>query len=346
MKKSNIEITIVSPIQHQCPYKQYGLDDNVNDIHPSIIRDALAGGLDREMFPLLDSRTRYWRYYLLIGPQVQWRNYIGIGQKLYRIAKQNRNSETKRVTKGIGRKLVNKCTDERRQPKRKELKKIGKAFRQYYGSTVTAFWEKTKEKDYKSYGKFNEASKKLKKANDMVGFFNVDNMDYMQGEGFIRRSFHRIISSQNHEIERLLKRKGYDLWEAIASIRDSSIKNNETLRMILAWALLRILYGKEVFTDKSNEGVDNENDHIDEVLLRRIANKILRLIKHKDLWGKLDENIIRQIELHIKNALKNKIYMPPLPIPRLPVGQKRQRLFSDMRLSAFNDLLRQTDGDN
>jgi hypothetical protein len=339
MKKTAIDISIVAPIKHQCPYQRQDLNGRLRGLHPAIIRDALAGGLDRAMFPLLDSRTRYWRYYLLIGPQARWGNYNGIGWKLYRIAKQNRKTE--RVTRGIGKNLVNRCSDLGRGPKREELVKLGKLFRQYYGSTVESFWDTAKKLN--CYRKLYEVSRKLQIATAVVGFFDLDNMDYTVGEGFVRQSFHRILLNRNNEIARLLKRKGYYLWEAIASSRYNSFSGDDPRRMILAWALLRVLYGKEIIIDPSNADDESEDDEVDSDLLRRIALTALQLLKHNNLWGNLDENNIRQIEFHIKSALKNKPYVPPLPVPPLAVGQKRQRLFSDMRLTAFNNLLRQTD---
>src|SRR5271157_3736937 len=91
---------------------------------PLELKNRIAGDLAGKVLPLLDSRTRYWRYYLLIGPHPTWA-HRSLGNRLLRIVRRNRGTKDQRATRGIGSRLFNRCyLDLGRRPNDPELKRL------------------------------------------------------------------------------------------------------------------------------------------------------------------------------------------------------------------------------
>lgn len=329
--KFQFEVTAVAPVRLVRPPNDTARDS----LHPLALRSLIAPRLDRQVFPLLDTRARYWRYYLLIGPTPRWSAVKAIAERLLRVVRHN--IEGDRARRGFGSRRFNRFRDLGRPPSAGEVRGLVRDFRTQYGRAAANFWNAASND--RGYDALANTASRLRRATSFDGFFES------AGDASARRIFHRIIRHQTsaaEEIYRVLKRQEFDAWESVARLSLNSLKSEEAKRLILAWSILRSLY-----SDARREGAEGEevaagsNPGDDAEIVARIARIALRFLAG-GVAPELDPMIRLQITRELRSALSQPPYRPPRQTPELPRGQSIQRLFPDLRLSSFAGLLAQT----
>ena len=330
------QIEIVRPYPLVVPRRDAGF---LGPMHPLTLREQIAPN-SGDVFPLIDSRTRYWRYFLLIGPSPRWQAHPTIGRRLLAVVRANISGD--RARRGVGARLYNQLKDRGRIASSKDLNALSRGFRQQYGPAVRRFWDKAGSSNV-----LVAASQRIKASAGMDGFFEYDCSGLPDGRA--RKAFHRAICAQSPEateLADLLARPefGWNLDRALAKVRRSTFSNLRTRQIALAWSLLRALFRLPT----GGTSVDDDDDHgegtIDEASsesLRALAHASLGAIKD-GVAAALPEKWRTDIRLLLETALSAAIFKPPLAPPHLPVGQSRQRLFPDMRLRTFAYLLSRT----
>lgn len=316
-----------------------------DNLHPLALREALASGLDRQVFPLLDTRTRYWRYYLLIGPKPRWT--LALGKRLIAVVRANIDGQ--RARRGAGARLWNRCVDLGRRPTEKELRTLVRSFRSQYSVAAGEFW-RLAETD-SGFPTLASAARRLKRHKAYRGFFDTGALSN-NPDGHARRVFHRLIRNQSDgaaEFARLFARHAYSVWWALAAVKASTLKRTESRRIALAWSLLRSLYRLPWMTvGQDGEDADDDGDAEEALGDRELADLYLRLATcalaslQREVDGQLTSTAVARIEELLRAALREPDYRQPLVPPLLEPGQKVQRLFPDLRLQAFARLLEQT----
>jgi len=331
-----MEILLVSPVPDIAPR---GTKQEVRGaLHPLVLREAIVGGREREVFPFLDSRTRYWRYMFLEGPRK--RKDLVLGRHLLRIVAKNSSGSARR---GIGRNTYNDQLFSGRKVSKKKIRAVAQAFRLQYGAAAKRFWK---------YAKRDSAVSSLREMASFViqgrydpCFFEEHSLDRKDGQ--VRRIFRRILRRQSksaREFAKVLKRKrvGYEVREAISTLKASTLKLDETKRITLAWALLRCLYRSEELDLSLEQARDSApTSEPAEDVLAALAQVSLRELE-EGTAPELATPVRKMLTGYLESALSSKHYTPPLAPPTIPGNQERQILFPDLRLSAFARLLQQT----
>jgi hypothetical protein len=306
---------------------------------PGPLKNAICGSIERDVFPYVDSRTRSWRYYLLIGPRRGSWSHPGIARRLLNIVKAN----TPR--RGLGRNLLSKYERLGKRIPDQRLKGLGARFFTEYG-VASNFWEHVKVSG-DGRAALERASGAVRRATqaEYHGFF-----DEGKGSSFpwARKAFHRIIrvqSDESKEIARILYRNGWDVRLATTTLNFQKVKSDPVRRLFLTWALLPALYENLSFIDFEDEEAGAAPVSADNGLaeLARAAIRGLSVGLKPDLDPRTREKLVALLRVALAKARRNKgVYRPPLTAPPLPPGQTRQRVFADVRLSSFARLLRST----
>lgn len=331
-------IAIVVPV-HRAPLPIPRLAGKLDQIAPLPLREMIAGALAAAALPLLDSRTRYWRYYLLIGPSPQWRPQA-LGQKLLSIVRQNIESE--RARKGIGSRLYNRSRlDGQRRASVRELRRLVNGFKSQYGAAAKRFWDKAKS--HSSYSTLLRASQLLRSATDLRGFFE-SNMPTL-ADGHARAAFHRLMIHQTPVAEDLapVLLRGDSVWQALAKIKRTSIQLDDSRRLILAWILLVVLFTtKPSIVDRPHRQLEDDADIGEQpdgslAGLACVARNMLAACVFE-----LDAVTRSRLLELLDSALVRKPYTPPVALAARDDDGSRRRLFADLRLSSFHRLLEAT----
>lgn len=310
-------------------------------LHPQNLRHHIIDpGVERKAFPLLDSRTRHWRYFLLIGPRPRWT--ASLGNRILQIVRRNISSPGGRATRGVGAHIYNRIRDRRRRPSPKDLLAVAERLRDTYGSAAQAFWQAAKTD--RGYDILVEAADRLRRDSAFEGFF------VRQGSpaGWARSAFYRIMARQSPEAEefaRLFARRKYcDIWDSMSRVKRGTLRSRQARLIALSWCLIRCLY--EVGVEPSEYEDDDEWDELwsDQSFeeMRRLAKAALRMSTEPEAIKVLPNDTLVQIRQHLRTAIKRKKYRAPLQKPEVPAYQMRQNLFPGFRLFAFNELLKGT----
>jgi len=304
---------------------------------PVPLKNAISGGLERDVFTLVDSRSGVWRYYLLLGPRSgQWTN-IGLGRRLVTIAKASKG--------GIGRNILLRYDGRVGKVPRAQLEALGKRLKTVY-RVATDFWLKAKSDP--AYGVLVKASARVRRGED-----GRDEAFFDEGadgpDGWARRAFHRVLtdaqSAEAKKLARLLRGSGWDVFALLYKVDFESISKGAG-KLLLTLALTRALFRKEEEPlseeDSEEMGAVSADDWVDP----RVVRAAIRGLR-ADLGTGLDDRTRERLIHLLREALKRcnrgrEAYVPPLLPPPLLPDKSRQRVFADVRLSTFARILAAT----
>ena len=313
------------------------LSNRPDTFSPLALRELIAGKLASSEFRLLDSRTRYWRYYLLIGPAPRWKPQA-LGQKLLSIVRQNIDRE--RAIRGVGSRLYNRTRlDAQRAPTVRELRRLVAGFKAQYGAAARNFWKAAKQEA--AYPVLERASRALRDGSNYSGFFDRE-MEVIRN-GHARSAFNRLQVQQSEtakEIARVLMR-GISVSHALSMIKRSTLRLDSSRRLALVWTLLATLFRTTDAIPQvpTRRREDDEDDEAlgDQVALARIASDLL---KQYDFG--LDAVFRNRLRDLLTSALEGNPFVEPIVVAARDGDGTRQRLFADLRLSSLHRLLEAT----
>ena len=315
------------------PPPERGAESQAAGLTPLELRDILTRGLAAKALPYLDSRTGYWRYYLVRGPGTNWRSDVSLGRKLLAIGRQNRGVEgpidsSRIAARGYGRNLRN------RKPGRAALIRLSKRFDSDY-AVAAEFWERARSRGH-DFRSLRIASGKVRAASGrgLKKFFAPD----MWCDGNAKAAFHRVISSHPPEARQLathLRRNGWAPATLIAGMTTRKWKAllPDNARILIAWA---ILWG--LFRDQKQP---IEPDPL-RTQVARAAVRGLQAGVENQLPAALRGRIIELLRATIRGATRGRPYVPPLLPPPPEDDQSRTILYADLRLTSFARLLQRT----
>lgn len=302
---------------------------------PMPLKTAISKGIERDAFPYVDSRTRYWRYYLLLGRKPNPKSTVALGRRLIMIAKEN--------GRGIGRNLFSLHHKQNKSIKNKSYKRLASRFLSEY-RVAKDFWRYA-ERSNDGLVPLAAASAKVRAATiaESRGFFRKDGPLRL---GHARNAFHRIIREQSpssQELAKLLDLKKMNLTEVVLSANFSKL-SEELGCMLLVWALLPALYRNLQIADLEEDVEEDQPEGAKELAeLANVAIRGLKAGRGSDLDAVTRERLIQLLREARARATRTGLpYSPPLKAPPLQPGRKRQRLFADLRLSSFARLLSST----
>lgn len=314
--------------------------------HPRTVSNLLDVD-DAANFPLLDSRTRYWRYYLVHRSGDGRQDRRSLGKLLHNVLRANdprrvHDLDSRRL-RGVGRGLYER---KRNLGPRGELK-VADNFKSAYGTAVGRFWERVEASN--SSRIFDQAGARWRRS--PRGFFDPD----AQRDGHARNAFHRLIKDQSPVAKQfanlLLKdESGNDLW-ALASARAgwSSFETSEARRVYLARCLPMVLFKQPASAGSfEDEDADDQREAAPQQTtdwLGPIAETCLRFLTHKrvdTIRGRLNDAQVSELKVRLKAALNRSRFEEPYPAPARRPGQLLERLFPGHRLLAFHRMLHDT----
>lgn len=335
-----------------------------NWLHPAEISKRIVAS-DPEFFPLLDTRTRYWRYFILRGPheKLSRTEKERIGRLLLRVLADNSEAATERRRKGIG------GGDFQRHGERKG--NVGPRVRLRwvrrleiaYGRKAHAIWEAARAESAGAYQHFMRARRILQKGS-LDGFLYRS----LKGrrDGRARGAFRRLLLRQTPTPEgggacvamdfaRLFMRRSRDgtaTW-ALAHAKWGTFQTDEARRVFLArvvpWVLFRRPDQRSIYDAEDAEDADDTanvlaNPEFAKLQLTLAKTCVAFFRRGGDrVRGDLTMPQVARIVALLKSAIRSgKRYEEPLPAPPLPAGQRLQFLFPGLRLDAFWNLLQDT----
>ena len=313
--------------------------DDLRD--PLRLKTLIAGDLASQHLRLFDSRIRYWRYYLIIGPLPRWRSGA-LGQKLLRIVRDN-CQPGQRARRGVGRDLYNRCKfDLHRPPTIRETKRLVRVFRSQYGAAARRFWEHA----MKDHGRdvLLAATRQLRRPTSCSGFFSK-RMKAV-ADGHARRTFHRLLLTQSEVAQELghLVLRSQSVASALAKVKSATLLQEDAQRMVLSWLLLSLLYQEDtdVRTTTERRLTDEADDETQQLAdcEKQLVRVALAYLK-KGVDG-LDRIVRDQIVRYLRHASSHSPYRAPIRVSPLNTDGSRRRLFADLRLTTFRSLLRST----
>lgn len=325
------------------PLPRQSSDSGTDPLDPLSLKMVIASDRATEQLPLIDSRTRYWRYYLLLGPSPS-QAYRTLARKLLAIVCHNAQAGA-RATKGVGSRLFNRLADRRRQPFDSELRRLARNFRVQYGPAAARFWQRAKERSGQAgYRVLFDASRRLRNATRFEGFF--DTRMPSLSDGHARNAFHRILRTQSETAADLyglmIRAPTSSLGSALAGTRKSTLTTDDGRRLVLAWALLVSLFdlkappapGLHSASDNDEEEEEDDDASGIDASLARAALILLRAgVASSDL------GLRATIEAMLRDSLESPVYRSPIHVSSRGDDGRRRRLFADLRLSSFRRLL-------
>lgn len=293
---------------------------------PQELRARLSAKLASQVFPILDSRTRYWRYYLLIGPRQQW-GATSLGPRCFRILRDNPGGN-----RGIGRRL-------KRWPGSKAHRAVVKSLKTQYGPAVKRFWQVVS--DSRRDGGLLAASERIR-TGSLRGFFDS------KSDLHARRSFHRMLRTQTGEAGMLagafLRKES--LHEAVLEAMSRSRLSEPVRRVLLTYAILRCLYQPPDARSRALGLLDDDDDDVDSAAdsaaLGRMARVALRWLREGRIAALAPPERARLRGYLLSGFISGGTYIPPLPSPSPRRNRDRINVFAGLRLGAFHRLLRST----
>ena len=315
---------------------------NQDDLrNPLRLKDLIAGKRASQALHLFDSRIRYWRYYLLIGPSPRWSKSLGI--KLYRIVRDNLQWRS-RAQRGVGRDLFNRCKFDRcRKPNDRELLTLVRTFKSQYKQGAQSFWEYAQNKIRSDV--LLTASRQMQHATNYRGFFAKSMQTVPDGRA--RRAFHRLLLTQSNaanELGRLVLRSA-SVTDALAKIKPGTLHDEDARYMVLSWLLLSLLYLEDtvapISTGRHSSAEPDEDETGELYGYERQLVRVALGYLNQGVDG-LDVSLCRRIVEYLKHASKYAPYRAPIRVSPLNIDGSRRKLFADLRLTTFRNLLRST----
>ena len=306
---------------------------------PMILRNAIAGSRQREVLPCLDSRTRYWRYYLLFGRTPRWHSAV-LARRLWRVVRLDASGGGR--PRGLGRRLYDRQQARAggtRLPAR-TARKIGESARRQYSAANRRFWELAEQVN--RLGVLSVASENTRRPDAANDFF----AEYPKGgEGHAANAFAAVLRAQSAaagELANLLLRHD-SVAEAVAHVGWSTIRHGDGPRLVLAWALLWALFQVtgEVDDEPTDDQADDDREPLPNAAEMESAAKVALMYLAKGIGG-LEATHARMISQRLRDALAHGVYRPPVKVEARTDAGTRRRLSADLRLTAFQRLLHAT----
>lgn len=304
--KTKIDFFIVNgPNNKGLPYPDEVFNpDDLND--PKALRDLLgAEAIAKKMLPFVDTRARYWRYYLLLAPGRK----INIEKRLQKILKK--------TSKGIG--------------SRKKVKKLETILNKDYRTAASNFWTTNGD------GTLLRKARLFRSRGLLDFFFHKKNDD-------LQKRFHKALKDQSPELSKFLlhkKNHGDDiLFNAVINSPSLGIKSIDVKKLMFSWALLQSLYEIIDFNDDDDDEnkVDDKNYY-----LSNLAKTCLEYIKKSTpVTGELSDKQITYIRNLLEHAISQQDYSPPIKISSKKSDGTKRRVFSSFRLRIYTRLLMDT----
>jgi hypothetical protein len=324
------------------PSPDLGIDSGERWPHPRTISNLFDVD-DAAHFPLLDSRTRYWRYYLLFRPGDGRQTRQALGRVLHCAIRANDPQRTAEATtgrlRGVGRGLY----EPRRHLTPRQEVRVAERFRSDYGTAVKRFWKSIDGSSNEHL--FVEAGARWRAS--QLGFFENAPM----GDGHARNAFHRLLETQSPVAQEfaplLLKDDFSDLWALkVSRVGWASFSSNEARRVFLARCLPLVLFRRPV-GDPSDLDDDEESEREQGFTdwLRPLAETCVRFLTHRTasaIRGRMTAPQASELVATLRAALRRRQFEEPFPAPQRRPGQLLQTLFPGHRLNAFHRLLHAT----
>lgn len=316
-------------------------DDLAN---PATVREALGSQrVASKILPCIDSRARYWRYYLFAAPGHGRKP--DLGRLLFEVLRQTPN-ESRR---GVGR-LIYRSANE------KWSKSLGRnleeAYLTAYRTATNAFWNAYQVAS-PGFKVLHERAVKFRRSEQYDNFFpHVSPGVNAAIDRQLRKSFHKRLIAFRPSLGQALVNYRFDLDELAAHAPHEPQLLREDKHLILTYTVLKALYRIEepaVPLDKhkntgdiSDEDLEFDEDMPENTDLRPLALSALQLLKNK-LGDGLSKPLRMSILRHLDSALRQPgEYQPPFPVTPLDSSGRRRRVFAGLRLRPYRFLLKMT----
>ena len=329
-------------------------------LHPLTISNLIVED-DPQFFPLLDSRTRYWRYFVLRGPKEKLtpKGLRSLGRLLLRVLHGDARDPRGGRSRGIGAlDFASKARAGKKVGPRDQTS-WARRLERAYRSAALAFWGAAKA-DARAWEPLLRLHRALKHGR-LDRFLDSSAMP-AHGDGRARRAFFLLMRDQRAadgvaaeavaaDYARLfLRRPDWDVFAVLADAGWSSFATDAARRVYLARCLPRVLFRlptqarvHDVEDDDGEEAVAG-GIALAEVQ-RKLAKRCRKFLERgaERVRGRLTAVQVVRIVRLLSGALRSKpSYEEPLEAPPLPPGQSLQFLFPGLRLDSLARLLRDT----
>ncbi len=330
-------------------------------LHPVEISKRLQGN-DPEFFSLIDTRTRYWRYFILRGPnkKLSRAERQRVSKTLHRILEHNADGPLR----GVGGIEFRRLRETKRGIGQANRDRWVRRLEIAYGTKARAMWGAAAEESDASLACF-AATRLALLRKPMHGFFDRKLKSHVDGRA--RALFRRLLVQQAASLElsvaedfaNLFRRHPNDsVFDALGHAKWGTFKSEAAVRVFLArvvpWVLFRIQDQRSIYVHAATSEDDNEAIDVAPVIgtpeFAASQLKLARLCIHffkkggAALHGHLSPAQVTRIVGLLKAAVRNgKAYEEPLTAPKLAPGKTIQTLFPGLRLSAFKTLLNDTE---
>lgn len=328
--------------------------------HPRVISNLISVD-DPQHFPLQDTRTGYWRYFILRGPKkhLSRRQLAGLGKLLLRVLRDNTRQPNQSRPRGIGGLQYNRKTRANEKISSRLQLQWARRMETTYRTVTIALWDEAKA-DGSAWTEFIRLHRAFRKGG-LTGFFAEEPMQTHR-DGRARAAFHRLIRNQRPrtggdtanvaaDFARLLRRRPKrSVVQICAGAGWNSFSSDAARRVFLArwlpWVLFRMPDQVSSYGDDGEDGDDPaaRNPEFTE-MQRKLARACLNLLTQGGarVRGKLSATQASQLVRLLSAAIRRgRHFEEPLEAPPLPPGQSIQTLFPGLRLDAFARLVRST----
>lgn len=294
------------------------------DLEPAIVRHFVIRGVQRAAFPFIDSRTRYWRYFLFLHPT--FRSDRVIGKRLHRVLRDNPGR------RGVGRRIVDTSTAAISRSTRLRLTRL---LRRDYGSAASRLWNDPGAVRSRS---LRSCARSLRRG-ALDEFFGARQDRRAMAE------FRNLMVAQSDAARCFSRRWRMGMSTSAVVLACTRLRSvpADLRQLMLGWAVLRTTFRwsdrAKAFGSEDTEEADDWQVE-DEPTLRSLARWVIRELRHPTSVGLPTRSAGMIIRL-LQRSLAAEPFRAPVPVS-VPVQKTRVSVFSDLRLSAFRRLLEGT----